>query len=229
MNIKIMIATPAYSGEVNIPYLMSFAETTHELKIRGIQVVPLVITSSSLLVSERNRIIEAFWKSDCTHLLCIDADLGWPWQAVLAMLDQNKDFISGVYPSRKPDENAFIFRPALNDDGSIVQENHLLKMEYVPAGFMLISRNCISTMREKLPHLYYCPKDPESLHGSAYAFFNTEIYEGEFWGEDYVFCRNARQAGIDIWVDPLIQFNHAGKIGMLIEALTNDKEKALRK
>jgi hypothetical protein len=32
-----------------------------------------------------------------------------------------------------------------------------------------------------------------------------------------VFCRRARQAGIDIWVDPFIQFNHNGKIGMLFE------------
>lgn len=223
---KIMIATPAFNGTVNIQYLISYAETFAALKQNGIEVEHLVVRSSSLLVAERNRIIEAFWQSDCSHILCIDSDLGWPVQAVFAMLQQNKDFIAGVYPARSDTENAFTFRPALNDDASIVQENHLLKMEYIPAGFMLLSRQCIEKMRNYHKDLFYKSKDASNGHESAYAFFNTEIYEGEFWGEDYVFCRNARLAGIDIWVDPLIQFDHNGKIGMLIDALTTKKDKS---
>jgi len=42
--------------------------------------------------------------------------------------------------------------------------------------------------------------------------------------------RNVRNAGVDIWIDPLIQFNHAGNVGCFLETLTeqkpeNDKEK----
>jgi hypothetical protein len=62
---------------------------------------------------------------------------------------------------------------------------------------------------------------------SAYCFFDTEVYDGEFWGEDYVFCRRVREAGFDIYVDPLIEFDHAGTVGSLIEILTTDKDKAL--
>lgn len=216
----VMIATPAYDGKVNVQYALSFAHTLHALQLHGIQVTPLVVASGSILVSERNKIIQAFWDSECTHLLCIDSDLGWPAQAVLAMLDADKEFIAGVYPARG-DLHTFVFRPVLNEDNTIVSENHLLKMQYVPAGFMLLSRSLIEKMRNKFPELYYEPKhDIGEASVSAYCLFNTEVWEGEFWGEDYVFCRRAREAGAEIWADPLIQFDHDGTLGMLIESLS---------
>jgi hypothetical protein len=220
----LMIATPAYSGQVNIPYALSFANTLCELQKHNIKVIPLIVTSGSLLVAERNRILEAFWQSEATHLLCIDSDLGWPAQAVLAMLEQNKEFVAGCYPARGK-SNSFLFRPALNANGSIVQEKHLLKMTHIPAGFMLLSRGGIKKMRDHFPELWYSPKDKRDDTESTFCLFNTEVYDGEFWGEDYVFCRRAREAGLEIWVDPLIQFDHAGTIGMLMECLTQDPNK----
>jgi len=219
-NKHIMIATPAYDGKVNIPYTLSFSQTVHALQSYGIEVTPMITASGSLLVAERNRIIDAFWKSECTHLLCVDGDLGWPAQAVLAMLDCDKEFVAGVYPARG-EEHVFLFRPDLNDNGSIISEKHLLKMQYIPSGFMLLSRSLIEKMRNKFPELYFESKNKDSINAnSGYCFFDTEVWEGEFWGEDYVFCRRATQAGADIWVDPLIQFDHAGTVGMLIQTLS---------
>lgn len=220
--LKLMISSPAYSGKVDIPYLISYGNTYHLLKTHGIEVDPFITASGSLLVAERNRILQKFWDSDCTHLLMIDADLGWPAQAVMAMLQINKEFVAGVYPARG-DKNTFLFRPVTESDGRITTENHLLKMNYIPAGFMMINRSCLEKMRNHFPELYYEPKIKEIGNPDAgYCLFNTEVWEGEFWGEDYVFCRRAREAGVDIWVDPLIQFNHAGTVGMLLEALTAD-------
>lgn len=221
-NRKLLIATPAYSGKVDIPYALSYANTYHFLTLNNIKVEPLIVASGSLLVAERNRILQYFWNSDCTHLLCVDSDLGWPPQAVLAMLNSNKDFIGGVYPARNQ-KDIFLFRPFTEPSGRIVNDKHLLKMNYIPAGFIMISRDCLSKMREFHKELYYEPKqqyvgNPEP----GYCLFDTEVWDGEFWGEDYVFCRRAREAGIEIWVDPYIQFDHAGTLGMLIDALTTD-------
>lgn len=221
-NIKLMIATPAYSGKVDIPYAISYANTFCLLSSHGIQVEPLLVASGSLLVAERNRILERFWNSDCTHVLLIDSDLGWPAEAVLAMLNVNKEFVAGVYPARG-EKDTFLFRPVTEPTGKIITDHHLLKMNYIPAGFMMLSRTCIEKMRNHYPELYYEPKNkyvgnPEP----GYCLFDTEVWEGEFWGEDFVFCRRARKCGIDIWVDPLIQFDHAGTLGMLIESLTTD-------
>jgi len=222
---KVMVATPAYSGKVDIPYAVSYAETVCLLRARGIEVQPCLVQSGSLLVAERNRLVQAFWESDCTHILCIDGDLGWPAQAVLAMLDAKKEFVAGVYPARGA-EKTFLFRPEYREDGAIEADNHLLKMQYIPAGFMLIARSAIEKMRGAHPDLYYEPKDTRNNPDPGYCFFNTEVWEGEFWGEDFVFCRKAREAGVGIWVDPLIQFNHAGTVGMLLDVMTTDPTKA---
>lgn len=220
---KVMIATPAYSGKVDIPYALSLANTMHLLALHQIEVQPMITASGSLLVAERNRIVQSFWESDCTHLLCIDGDLGWPAQAVLAMLESKKEFVAGVYPARGV-EKTFLFRPECHSDGRIVQDKHLLKMQYIPAGFMLIAKSAIAKMRDAHPDLYYEPKDKSAANPQpGYCFFNTEVWDGEFWGEDFVFCRKAREAGVEIWVDPLIQFDHAGTIGMMAESLSANR------
>ena len=215
--IHLLIVTPAYDGKVNVPYAISLLQTASLLESKGIRVSMRIEPNGSLLVATRNRLTEAFWQSDATHMLCVDNDLGWPAEAVLAMLNADKEFVAGVYPSRK--EKGFTFRPLYDENNCLIAEKHLIKVEAVPAGFMLLKKEAIQKMRDAHPHLYYEPKDPKNLTEKTYMLFNTEIIDGEFWGEDYVFCKRAEAAGIDIWVDPLIQFDHAGNIGMLIEAL----------
>jgi hypothetical protein len=216
---KIYLATPAYDGKVNVQYAISMAETANILQANGVPMRINISTSGSLLVAERNRLVKAFLETDCTHMLCIDSDLGWPAQAVAAMLMKDKEFIAGVYPSRK--ENVYMFRPSLMENGSVIcdKENGLLKMEYIPAGFMLLKRSVLEKMIAKFPETEFVPKDKVSPSG--HCLFNTEVWDGEFWGEDYVFCRRAREAGIDIWVDPLIQFDHNGVVGCMTSVLTD--------
>jgi hypothetical protein len=221
VNPKLLIATPAFGGNVTIPYLVSFGATVALLPQKGVSIQPLVVKSGSLLVAERNRLLEAFWESDCTHMLCIDADVGWHAEDLLRMLHADKEFIAACYPARA-DENVFLFRPIVREDGSIENSGHLLKMEYIPAGFMLISREAVRKMREAHPDLAYCPKQDTGLRPlGGYAFFNTGIMDGEFWGEDYLFCKHAREAGVDIWVDPTMVIHHAGKEAALIEVLSD--------
>lgn len=230
MTEKLFIASPAFDGKVHIPFALSIADLTLALTTNKILHQFFIVPSGSLLVAERNRLVEAFWKTDCTHLLFIDSDLGFPAEAVLAMLKTKKDFVAGVYPARdplNPTNINFLYRPKLESDsdvGLIVQDGHLLGAEYIPAGFMLISRKAIKKMRDYYPELYYEPKDPTKKSEAAFLLFNTEVWQGEFWGEDFVFCRRARDAGIDIWVDPLIEFDHAGRRGMLMEFLRKQEE-----
>lgn len=216
--IKVFIATPCYSSQVHVPYAIALSETCTELASHDIASEIKIHCAGSLLVAERNRLVKSFLESNSTHMLCVDSDLGWPRIAVRAMLSYDVDFVAGVYPTRQ--ENLFLFRPILNPDKSILKsEKNLLGMEYIPAGFMLIKRCAIEKMIEKNPELYFKPKDPKLPDG--YALFDTEVRDGEFWGEDYVFCRRAREAGIQIWVDPMIEFDHCGVRASLLNVLTD--------
>lgn len=219
--VKIFIATPAFEGKTHVPYAISLAETTLLLASHQIPVQFQIVTSGSLLEAERNRLVDAFLKSDCTHMLCLDSDLGWPPMAVLALLQKNEDFIAGVYPSRI--DKSFTFRPSVEEDGKIItnDKKQLLKMEYIPAGFMLIKRCVFERIMEKFPELKFTPKDGNQPSG--FAFFLCELYDQEFWGEDYTFCRRARQSGTEIWVDPQIEFDHAGTRGIMTQVLLEKK------
>jgi hypothetical protein len=220
MNCKLFIATPAFEGKTHLQYALSLAETASLCKKNHIEIQYCIVASGSLLCAERNRLVEAFLHSDCTHMLCIDSDLGWAAEAVLGILKKDVSFVGGCYPART--EKSFLFRPCLNEDQSLVvdKEKGLIKMEHIPAGFILIRREVLEKMVKDYPERRFVPKDGKP---SGSALFNTEMYEGEFWGEDYVFCRLLRQSGFEIWVDPMIQFDHGGNIGVLASALTDKR------
>lgn len=217
---KIYIGTPAYSGKVNALYALSLVQTAAYLASKNIPSYLSIPTGSSLITAERNRLISDFLKSDCTHMLCIDADMAWKPEDVEKLLNYEKDFVGACYPARL--EKKFIFRPCVKEDDSLITDGKaLIKMNYIPAGFILLSKKLISTMSVVHAKDYYKPKDEKQPDG--YALFNTEVYEEEFWGEDFVFCRKAREAGFDIWVDPLILLNHDGNVGCLAEVISPDR------
>lgn len=219
---KLFIATPAFDGKVNVQYACSLCDTRLYLAANNIETVLRVSTSGSLLVRERNDLLKAFLETDATHILMIDSDIGWDPRDVKKLIDHDEDFVAALYPARGPD-NVFLFRGVYDGPGKKMSpsEKLLLEMEYIPAGFMLLKRHVIEKMNEHFPELYYIPKDPSLAHTAGYYLFAVEVWEGEFWGEDYVFCRRARQTGFQIWIDPMIRLDHAGKVGAFIECLTD--------
>jgi len=225
----IYAATPSYDAMVHHTYAVALSETCALVRASGVGMTPSLSVASSLLCKTRNLILKFFMESGATHLLCIDGDLGWPAPMVLAMLHSDKDLICGVYPARDPGttdgKNQYIFIPEEKEDGSMVTEGELIKALYVPAGFMLIKRVVIERLIEKFPERYANPKNPKHEKEDMHVFFNTELYEGEFWGEDFTFSRLVRESGTDIWVDPRIEFTHAGRRGRLLDSLVSGPTK----
>jgi hypothetical protein len=221
---KIFIATPAFDGKVNVSYACSLCDTRLLLALNNIEVILRIHTSGSLLVRERNDLIKAFLETDSTHMMCIDSDIGWNPTDVKKLIDYDEDFVASLYPARG--ERCFLFRGIYGENKRMeISEKKLLEMEYIPAGFMLLKRCVLEKMIEHFPELYYIPKDESLKHTAGYYLFATELHDGEFWGEDYVFCRRAHQAGFKIWIDPTIALDHAGITGAFIETLTSEPPK----
>jgi hypothetical protein len=58
-------------------------------------------------------------------------------------------------------------------------------------------------------HDYYY--DPRSAFtGRTTNLYNCPVYEGKRYGEDVEFCRKWKMLGGKIFVEPQIQFSHAG-------------------
>lgn len=221
---KIFLATPAFDGKVNVAYACALCDTRLCMAANGIDVIVRIHTSGSLLVRERNDLVKSFLATDATHMLCIDSDIAWNPADIKKLIDHNEDFVAALYPARGMDK-CFLFRGVYQDDNKRmdVSKKGLLEMQYIPAGFMLLKRNVIETMIKHFPEHHYIPKDASLAHTEGDMLFATEVWEGEFWGEDYVFCRRARQAGFKIWIDPTITLDHAGQRGAFMEVLTNQK------
>lgn len=212
---KVFIATPTYDSRVHVQYMLGVTHTIMDLKSKGVDVYLVPNLASTLLILGRNTLIEAFMKTDATHLMFIDSDLGFNGDSVSTLMSYDKDIVCGVYPSRKA--TTFIYRPTASEDGSFVSDKthpHLIQADMIPAGFMCVKRDVIVKMRERFKHLAYAPKE-EGMGDTGTLLFNTEVVDGEFWSEDYVFSLRAREVGAEIWMDPKIQFDHAGVRGSL--------------
>lgn len=220
---KVLISTPAYDRKVDVAYMLSIIDTVRLLEIEGFEVHVQMPMQGALLVHTRNEILQRFMDLECDYALLVDSDLGWDPEAVMRLIIADKEISGGVYPAR--DGKGYKFGACTEDDGKIIRcpETQLLKMNFIPAGFMLVKRSAIEKMQQQFPELYYEPKNINSSFSRGYCLFNTEVWNGEFWGEDYVFCQRARDSGVDIWVDPLIEFNHAGIEGKMMDVLTTDK------
>lgn len=219
---KLFVASPTYDGRVDAKFALALVETFAALAANGVQMQLYFDSGGTLLVSSRNRIMDVFLQSDCTHILCVDSDLAWRGEAVIRALRADVAFVAGVYPSRK--NTGFVFTPTLNPDGTLRASKGMLEMEGVPAGFMLLTRECIETIRKAHPQREYVDKPPGGTPKNMFSFFNTEVIDGVFWGEDYVFCKLAREAGFVIHVIPDIVFDHAGVVGTLTDVLVRKED-----
>lgn len=229
---KLLISTPALDGKVYGSYAVALAETFALLLSQGIEARIGIRHAGSLLMSERNAILKDFLDGDYTHLLCIDADIAWQANSVLQLLSYDQDFVGACYPARGAD--AFFLRPEIDGNGNMVETSqHLLRMTAIPAGFMLLSRRLIETMCRHFAHLYYAPKNVGALENgtqmgrSGHALFNCELIDGEFWGEDYVFCLRAKEAGFSVLVDPRIELDHAGRRLSLQSVMDAEKKQVV--
>jgi coenzyme F420-reducing hydrogenase alpha subunit len=170
---KIFIATPMFGGSANYMYMISLINLLTKLGQNGIHSMFEIAANESLITKARNILVEGFLKSDATHMLFLDADLGFDPDDVLKMIQSNKDLIGGQYAKKKinwdvvkrvvagvPDIpphaiNAVIaestFRP-IGDQISF-RLDEPVEVESIATGMMLIRREVFEKMAKELPEI----------------------------------------------------------------------------
>jgi hypothetical protein len=232
---RILIATPCYGGLVTDYYLMSLLNLTRLLDARAIP-FDFRTVSSSLITLARNNFASAVLQDPgFSHLLFIDADLGFDPNALLRYLAFDKDVACGVYPLKRLDTATLRASTAANDAVaeaasylysstiSFRADNQpvdgFLRAEYGATGFMLINRRVFEKMAQAYPDLRYRSDhavaaahaaEPATALEHRYAFFDTMISDGQSLPEDYSFCKRWRAIGGEIWIDLESRFSHVG-------------------
>lgn len=207
--VHLAIATPTYGGEVTTTYLGSIWNTLNSLNRLGIK-SSLLLSDGASIEKARNQLVARFMQNeDYTHLLFVDADIGWKVRELLRLIAFNRDIVSVACRKKKTDLSWTV------NFGSedVLVEDGLLEAEGIGCGFMLIKRHVIEKMEKAYPHLKV--SDPESWneedYGAQYALFQFELKDGHYWSEDLTFCRRWRAIGGKIWIDPEGDLIHVGK------------------
>lgn len=221
-DIRLCIGTPCYGGLVSAPYLLSMIRTTLELSAAGIDHKVAIVAGDSLVTRARNGIVASFMADPkkLTHLLFIDADIGWEPAAVMRLLQHDQEVVVGVYP-KKCTPTEWTYRPEVLADGTIAIHpvTGAVSLVDAPTGFMMMKRSAIERLMEAHPELkcHVSTKLGEDEKGYGYALFDTQIRDGQYLSEDYAFCSLWRDLGGKIWMDPVINLTHTGNFTFAAE------------
>lgn len=236
---RLFVATPMYGGSC----LGVYAKACIDLQAVGFQYeVPIrysYLFNESLIQRARNYLVDEFLRSDCTHMMFIDADISFNPIDVIAMLAMDKDVIGGPYPKKcikwSNIKKAVMKNPNISDGelaalgGDIVFNpvsngatnyniSELMEVMEIGTGFMMIKRETFELYEKNHPERLYTPDHfgTEFFGGDRKicSYFNVEIdpESNRTLSEDYQFCQELRKLGIPIWMTPWIELGHTGTI-----------------
>lgn len=230
---KITIATPAFGEMFYTPYVQTMYRLMRAFERRKWDSTFSSISYADIAESRNFLLTRWFDKTDATHLLFIDADMGFPSQLVLDMVDSGKPIVGAVYPKRQIEIERIVQLAASGESASraiargheyIVRRKRGSQNPAGPSGFiqvdgcgtgvMLIARSAIQTMLQKIPQL----SDTKASKTSALAkdldrlirAFEPLRLDGALLSEDFSFCRRWTDCGGEIWANTKHQVEHIG-------------------
>lgn len=210
---KLFVGTPMYGGQC----LGSFSRSMVDLGVLcahwGIELKIHYLFNESLVQRGRNYIADEFMRSGSTHLMFIDADIGFDPRDIIAMLammsdDSPYDVLTGPYPKKSiswekikvavdrgfadDDPNQlerfvgdFVFNPVSGAQSIPLSEP--AEVSESGTGFMMIRRSIMEKFTKEFPEQSYRPDHVRTEHfdGSREitAFFDCPIDRGYTFGE----------------------------------------------
>jgi hypothetical protein len=231
---KILVATPCYGGQCSTEYMLSMTKLAAMSAHYGINIGIQTISNESLISRARNTLSSMFLSDpEATHLMFIDADIGFDPNDVFKLVLRDKDVVAGTYPKKSINWESVktsassgasieeIKRSALtytygkrNPDQTLTTEavldrTKLVEADAIGTGFVMIKRGVFETIQEAIPDEWHIN---EHTNEKVYEFFSTGIDKINriSVGEDWLFSYQWKALGGEIWVDGSINLKHIG-------------------
>lgn len=230
---SILVASPIYNDQCYGSYTHSLLQLQAALYQRGIGFEYAWTKSSSLITIARNLLSDWFLKrTQCTHLLFIDADMVFRSSDVLAMLDADLDVIAAMcprkeinwsnvastarrYPEMPPHELARVagsygtYQLRHPEQGFSVERP--VQVDGIGTGIMLIKREVFLAMADAYPDAVMTSPDRAGGGETIHTFFDLGKNErGEMLSEDLMFCKRWRDIGGAVYGAPWFEVGHIG-------------------
>lgn len=151
----------------------------------------------------RDYLTAQFIASSATHLLFVDTDVGFRAKDVQALLDVDKDVVSGTYYRK--------FEPTTVVAGTLTGERNgdLERCLGLPGGFLLATRSAVLRAMAVVANDTY-PVDDIVVTGLWVPRFNPG---GVSCRDDGAFSMHCTDAGIDLWMHRGVVLTHYGHKG----------------
>ncbi|MDR3514595.1 MAG: hypothetical protein P4M00_02180 [Azospirillaceae bacterium] len=231
-DLHLFVATPCYGGVVTQRYMQGVVALLQYGRELGLQVSVELLGYESLITRGRNTLVAKFLDTPtATHLMFIDADIGFELRQVHEMLKFDVDVVAGMYPLKLVDwdppamararEGEDLTTSALRYVGAPCEGDALERRgpyvtgEYAGTGFMMIKRQVLTRLITAHPETHYQGTHTRADDWSSsnqYALFDCIIdpKSGYYLSEDYTFCHRWRAIGGKIWLDTEGRLFHIG-------------------
>ena len=206
---RVHICMPCYGGMLSESTFLSFIKWSNTARQLGINWTVETLVNESLISRGRNTLVAKFLSNkESTHLMFIDADIGWePWH-LLVLLNRDVDVIGGLYPMK-----SLPIKWCVNGfDGAEEGADGLQEVTKTGTGFMLIKRDVFEKL-DAHPAVRSFANDiglPPELNSYMKTYFDTAVREGRYYSDDWTFCENWRDLGGKVWVDKRVLLKHTG-------------------
>ena len=207
---RVHICMPCYGGQLTESTFLSFIKWANTCRQLGLDWTVETMTNESLISRARNTLTAKFLANkESTHLMFIDADIGWePWH-LLVMLDAQKDVIGGLYPMK-----SLPVKWCVNGIPGMAENPNSPHVEVTKTGtgFLLIKRDVFEKLNAH-PAVRHFNNDiglDPALNTYMKTYFDTAVRENRYYSEDWTFCENWRDIGGQVWIDKRVLLRHTG-------------------
>jgi hypothetical protein len=230
--VNLTVATPCFGGQISALYATSLFKLQSRLRrYDGFNLKVIFKDGDALITRARASLISQFLDdTNATHLLFIDADIGFEPEQVLRLVQCGADMCAAVYPIKRVDwdkvkRTVAAARPnpaaaalhyvfEVDDPQAVIEKGGFLKVRYAGTGFLMIRRAALERMCAQYPHLQFKRDhsfDAAMASDNRFALFECMIAEdGTYLSEDFAFCKRWTDMGGEIWVDRDSRLSHVG-------------------
>jgi hypothetical protein len=209
---KVMLGLPTYDFKISAKLAISLASFCVQAQQHGVDIQICNISGCSVVSRVRNLIASDFLASDCTDLMFIDSDINFDAEDIFRLMawniDPKKGIVAGIPVARKKGK-VYISTLDTDDNEHIFMDKMgLVRAKRVATAFMMIRRDVFTQLKDAHPEWVY--HDEKKVGDEMIAFFDFALKDGNYIGEDFLFCDRARELGFEVWIDPTIKLGHMG-------------------
>ncbi|HEX4710446.1 hypothetical protein [Phenylobacterium sp.] len=214
---SIYLATPCYGGQAHAIYMSSLLALRPACAARGVGLHVDLTGGEALIGRARAAFLAKFIESPATHLLFIDADIGFEPRAVFRLLKAGRDVIGGLYPRKRQDraDGGMVYEVEPLPEPAPPSSGGFRPVASIGAGFLMISRPAARRMVEAYPHLVARLGDMHALGvAQAAMVFDSMIdpQTGRYLPDHQAFCHRWRALGGEVWADMESGLRHVGEL-----------------